>query len=821
MYGSLRTKLMAIVASAAFALLAIVVASLLSANVSDAQVHLIQERLLPKVGLRPLIEAQFERLRRGCQDAVAAKDPDLLDGTRSMADAIVAQFAAARDAVAAKDPDLLDGTRSMADAIVAQFAAARDAVDPADAGAAARAVEDYYVMARNISRRLIAGETGEEIVRDMAAMQQRQMTAEQKLAKATAFDRHEISGAFEAVSRARQWAMKVRLGVSAVCLLLVIVLSTSIGRSVLHSVRDVTAGLQRFGAGDFATPIPTTSQDELAEVARQANRMAESLDRLGAERERHSAELEQKNAALNEVRMHLEHQAQELTTASAYKSQFLANMSHELRTPLNAILGFAELLESGEVPPESPQYMEFLGDIRISGKHLLQLISDILDLTKVEAGRLDFHPEPIRPELLLSGVISVLKANATTKGLVVESSVDPGLGELVLDPARIKQVLYNYLSNAIKFTPPGGRIWVRALPEGADRVRFDVEDTGIGIAEKDISRLFVEFQQLDSTAARHVAGTGLGLALTRRLVEAQSGTVGVRSELGKGSTFFAILPRRSPVGTAAEHTPPLLPVLAAPDAPMILVIEDDSHDQEQLIHALAGAGYGVEVAGTGARAIELCSKRKFAGITLDLLLPDIGGIEVLQKIRKQGLNRDVPVVVITLVAERGAIAGFAVQDFLHKPVHAQTLRESLERAGVRPGVRSKVLLVDDDAIALKLMRTGLEHLGFDVLCETVSSRGLALALAHPPAAIVLDLMMPGLDGFAFLDGLRSDPEGRRVPVIVWTGMDLSNEQVERLRASAQAIVAKGSGGASAVAAELQAFLRASTKGDEAWPAKAS
>ncbi len=185
MHGSLRTKLMAIGASAAFALLAIVVASVLSANVSDAQVSLIQERLLPKVGLRPLIEAQFERLRRGFQDAVAAKDPDLLDGTRGMADAIGAQLAAARDAV-----------------------------DPADARAAERAVEDYYAMARNISLRLIAGETGEAIVHDMATMQQRQMTAEQKLAKATAFDRHEISSAFEAVSRARRWAMKVRLLVS-------------------------------------------------------------------------------------------------------------------------------------------------------------------------------------------------------------------------------------------------------------------------------------------------------------------------------------------------------------------------------------------------------------------------------------------------------------------------------------------------------------------------------------------------------------------------------------------------------------------------------
>jgi len=787
-----RTKLVAIVASAAFALLAIVVASSLAARKADEQVHVIQERLLPRVGLRPLIDAQFERLRRGFQDAVAAKDADLLAGTRVLADAIEAQLSAAGAAVA-----------------------------PADAKAAAEAVDVYYQAASDISRRLMAGEAGEEVVRAMAAMQQKQTLAEERLATVTAFDHQELASAFGRVAQSQSWATRVRWIVSAVCLLLVIVLSVSLGRSVLRSVHDLTAGLRRFGAGDFGTPIPITNRDDLGDVARHANWMAERLNRLNLERKRHSDELEQRNAALSEVRLRLEQQAKELTTASAYKSQFLANMSHELRTPLNAILGFADLLESGEVPPDSPQYMEFLGDIRASGQHLLQLISDILDLTKVEAGRLDFRPEPIQPAVLLADVLAVLHGSATAKGLAVQAHVDPALGELLLDPARAKQVLYNYLSNAIKFTSRGGRIWVRALAAGPEQVRLEVEDTGIGIAAHDISRLFVEFQQLDATAAQHVSGTGLGLALTRRLVEAQAGQVGVHSEPGKGSTFFAILPRRAPRTGPAVRAPVPLPVTLPPDAPVVLVIEDDLQDQDQLVRALTTAGYVTQVAETGARAVELCAHRAFAAITLDLLLPDMGGVDALRQIRAQRLNRDVPVVVITVVAERGVMAGFAVQDMLRKPVQPQSLREALMRAGVAPGVRAKVLLVDDDPAALRLMAATLEHLGFDAVCETTASHGLATALAAPPAAIVLDLLMPGLDGFAFLEGLRSHAQGRLVPVVVWTGVDLSSAQQDRLKATAQAIVAKGTGGAAAVAAELQAFLRAPPKGDPAWRERTS
>ncbi|MBI1947544.1 MAG: response regulator [Deltaproteobacteria bacterium] len=231
--------------------------------------------------------------------------------------------------------------------------------------------------------------------------------------------------------------------------------------------------------------------------------------------------------------------------SSRSKSSFLANMSHELRTPLNAIIGFAELLYDGQVRPDMPQHQEFLGDILTSGRHLLQLINDVLDLSKVEAGKLEFKPEPIALEDLIREVLAVLRTSAAGKNIAIAVDVAPELDDIVLDPARLKQILYNYLSNALKFTPEGGRIAVRAHPHDASTFRIEVEDSGIGIADDDQRRLFTEFEQLDAGSTKKHAGTGLGLALTKRLAEAQGGSVGVRSALRAGSTFHAVLPRRA------------------------------------------------------------------------------------------------------------------------------------------------------------------------------------------------------------------------------------------------------------------------------------
>jgi signal transduction histidine kinase len=240
--------------------------------------------------------------------------------------------------------------------------------------------------------------------------------------------------------------------------------------------------------------------------------------------------------------------------ANRMKSEFLANMSHELRTPLNAIIGFAKLMAHGKVGPVSPQHQEFLGDILKSSNHLLQLINDVLDLAKVEAGKMEFHPESIDLPQLVGEVRDILRAVAAGKQIQIATEIDPACRELTLDPAKLKQVLYNYLSNALKFTHEHGHVVIRIRAEDVDHVRIEVEDSGIGIQPADLKMLFTEFRQLDASAAKRYQGTGLGLALTKRIVEAQGGRVGVISAPGQGSAFFAVLPRFARSQAPSNHS---------------------------------------------------------------------------------------------------------------------------------------------------------------------------------------------------------------------------------------------------------------------------
>ena len=296
-------------------------------------------------------------------------------------------------------------------------------------------------------------------------------------------------------------------------------------------------GIAQEVATELAIAITQTRLHE--RITRQAaeleQRVQERTRALSAANEQLEAEIAERRRAQAEA-----------DRASRVKSQFLANMSHELRTPLNGIIGFAQLMHDGKAGPVSTEHQEYLGDVLTSARHLLALISDILDLAKVESGSLEFHPEPVNPDDLIDEVQSVVGGLAARKRIRLDTSVDPSLGPLMLDPAKLKQVLYNYLSNAIKFTAQDGRVTIRIAAEGADAVRFEVEDTGIGIRAEDLSRLFVEFEQIDPGLAKRHEGTGLGLALTKRLVEAQGGRVGVRSTFGQGSVFFAVLPREQP-----------------------------------------------------------------------------------------------------------------------------------------------------------------------------------------------------------------------------------------------------------------------------------
>jgi signal transduction histidine kinase len=275
-----------------------------------------------------------------------------------------------------------------------------------------------------------------------------------------------------------------------------------VSRRIVGPLRRLTEAARTIGAADFRAPLIVRTGDELEDLAGALNRMAASLEEvISAERR---------------ARVEVEEQSHRLEEASRLKSEFLANMSHELRTPLNGIIGFAELMHDGRLGTVSPEHKEYLGDILVSARHLLQLINDVLDLSKVESGAMEFFPEPVDLTLLVAEVRDVLREVAARKRIRMEIVSESDLGQIVLDPAKLKQVLYNYVSNALKFTRDDGRVSIRLTAEGGDAVRVEVEDTGIGIAPEDIGRLFVEFQQLDSGFAKRLQGTGRGLALTRR-----------------------------------------------------------------------------------------------------------------------------------------------------------------------------------------------------------------------------------------------------------------------------------------------------------------
>ena len=343
---------------------------------------------------------------------------------------------------------------------------------------------------------------------------------------------------------------------------------------------------------------------------------------------------------------------------------------------------------------------------------------------------------------------------------------------------------------------------VHIAPESASEFRLEVEDTGIGIRPEDLGRLFVEFQQLDASTGKKHQGTGLGLALTKRIVEAQGGRVGVRSVPGQGSVFYAVLPR---VAVPAAEPETDQARLRQAGGPLVLVIEDQPKDRRWLIRTLSEAGYSVETATTGAEALELCQSETFDGITLDLVLPDMSGLQVLQTLRANGPNSETPVIVVSVSADAGRVASFHVHDILPKPVLADDLLASLRRAEVAPNGSRPILVVDDDAQALKLAHGTLQRLGYRAICRSDVEGALEAAAAETPGAVVLDLVMPEVDGFEFLKRFRMTAGGRRTPVIVWTVKEMTQRERQMLLTAAQAIVQKGHG-AAALIEELKIYV---------------
>jgi signal transduction histidine kinase/CheY-like chemotaxis protein len=500
----------------------------------------------------------------------------------------------------------------------------------------------------------------------------------------------------------------------------------------------------------------------------------------------------------------------ELINANRHKSLFLANMSHELRTPLNAILGFSELLidaTSGRFNDATRK--RFLEQIHSSGAHLLGLINDILDLSKVEAGQMELRLQPVAVAELVSQVTSSVEPLAVQKHLVLKAEAATA-GQVVADTVKLRQMILNLVSNAIKFTPDGGAVTIVATRVG-DRLEISVSDTGIGIAEQDIGRIFKEFQQLDSGVNRKQQGTGLGLALTKSYAKLHGGDLRVESELGKGSRFTIDIPIEPPSAKIAPSAGVADDEPGHADArPLVIVVEDDPAAAELLTRQIGRGGFRTKIARTGAEAVAMAKAHKPAAITLDILLPDLDGWEVLTRLKGDEATSDIPVIVVSIVDNPELGTALGALDYFVKPVGAKELVDRLSNFNFKHqsgGRKTCVLVVDDEAANRDLLKEVLEPAGFRVILAGGGQEAIELATSHKPDVVMLDLLMPGVNGFDVVEALSKAKATRGIPIIVLTAKHLSQADLALLHGHVATILRRGSTGAVDLLGHVQAVLK--------------
>ena len=551
---------------------------------------------------------------------------------------------------------------------------------------------------------------------------------------------------------------------------------------------DHVVGVLSLGAAQSFTTPARNALSAIAPSLAVAVANASANERVSEQ----SRRLAEQNELLEEQRSRISRTARELQRASELKDRFLASVSHELRTPMTVILGFTGALLRGGQGQLTPPQKESLERVQRNAKMLLRLINDVLDISRIEAGKMEVSPQKIEVASLLRQVEADFSEAASRKGLKLETRVAPGLDSITSDPARVTQILSNLVGNALKFTDSGS-ITVVAEPRENEQWALLVTDTGIGIPEDEQDAVFEEFRQGEPEEHRGRGGTGLGLAISRKLVHALGGTISLESARGKGSKFTIVLPRE----WKEQPAPPPAETESASLAPArggqksILVVDDDEGVRELLSFELKPHGVRILQASDGEEGVRVAEEEKPDAILLDVLMPRVDGWQVLRTLKENPETRDIPVVILSVVENRAFGVSLGAFDHLVKPVDRTALLLTLARAGAL-ATRGPILVVDDDPDVRKLLEHELVSAGYRVRSAAGGSEALEMLRGERPAAMLLDLAMPAPDGFEVLYRVRQDPALADLPVIVVTARELSRAEQAALERSTSRVLRKGS-----------------------------
>jgi PAS domain S-box-containing protein len=528
----------------------------------------------------------------------------------------------------------------------------------------------------------------------------------------------------------------------------------------------------------------------------------EKIKMLNQNLERRSSEL----ALANEE---LSLRNREVERANRLKSEFLASMSHELRTPLNTILGFSELLSEQSAGSLNEKQKRFVTHIQRDAHHLLELINDILDLSKIEAGRLELHLEQFPIAVAVAEVLTSVRPLSAAKSISLDSDLDPSI-QLYADRLRFKEILYNLFSNAIKFTPSGGRIWIVVEPVGDQHsdvkhrnIRIMVGDTGIGIAREDHEAIFESFRQASATTKGVREGTGLGLAITKRLIEHHGGRIWVESEPGAGSRFYFTLPAAEPQSVEEEYE---TIAEAASPGPMVLVTSHQAGWRDEIVRTLQKEGIKAITAGSGSDTVSMARELRPNMILLDMDLTGRSGWETLHELKSTPETESIPVIIAAQTDERKVGASLGAADYLSKPVNQDVLLRSVRKVLKSEG-SLRILIVEDDPESRQLVTDILQAEGHSSARARNATEALRILKNSRVDAVVLDLVLPGRSGFDILEEIRSNDQTAGIPVLILTMKDLSERERELLAKQGAAVFEKGSGWRSALLEHLRQLSR--------------